>query len=296
MQNAVATTPPTSGVTAFRDAQRGSVLVATALPRDTAAVALRGKTEGGSWELVHGDPHPLLRPYVRGGYEGYHQAMRAPVRRLEVPHAGIVLIIGLGPAIDVDGAAHTSFVAGLHDCPVVVSDDGRQAGIQANLTPLGARTLLGIPMRELTGQTVALGDVLDDELSEQLIELADWRARFAALDGFLLRRLCEARLPRPDVAYAWSRLEAASGRLPIAQLCRELGCSARHLSARFGAEVGMTPKAFSRVLRFERAAALLADGAPPAEVSAICGFSDQPHLNREFRPGRPPWQPSPRRS
>lgn len=52
----------------------------------------------------------------------------------------------------------------------------------------------------------------------------------------------------------------------------------------------MRPKAFSRVLRFERAAALLVDGVPPAQVSAMCGFSDQSHLNRDFRAlaGRPP--------
>jgi AraC-like DNA-binding protein len=207
-----------------------------------------------------------------------------------VPHAGIVVIVGWGPAIDVDGTSHTSFVAGLYDGPVVVSDDGRQACVQANLTPLGARMLLGMPMRELTGRTVALDDVLGNELSERLGELGDWRARFDALDGFLLRRLREAPPPRPDVAHAWSRLEAASGDVPISELWRELGCSARHLSARFGEEVGMTPKAFARVLRFERAAALLADGIAPGEVSAICGFSDQPHLNREFRAlaGRPP--------
>ena len=251
--------------------------------RDTGAVVLRGETEGGSWELVHRAPHPLLRPYVRSGYEGFRQAMRAPVRRLEVPHAGIVLIIGLGPAINVDGTSHTSFVAGLYDAPVVVTDDGHQACVQVNLTPVGARMLLGIPMRELTGQTVALDDLLDRELPEQLAALRDWPARFAALDAVLLRRLREARKPRPDVAYAWSRLDAARGGVPVAELCRELGCSGRHLSARFGEEVGMTPKAFSRVLRFERAAALLAAGTAPAEVAPTCGFFDQPHLNREFR-------------
>jgi len=253
------------------------------MPRETAEMVLRGETERGSWEWLQRAPHPLLRPYVRSGYEGFRQAMRAPVRRLEVPHAGIVLIIGLGPAIDVDGASHTSFVAGLHDAPVVVTDDGRQACVQVNLTPLGARMLLGIPMRELTGRTVALDDLLNRELSERLAALRDWPARFAALDAFLLRRLRAAPQPRPDVAYAWSRLDAARGRVPIAELCRELGCSGRHLSARFGEEIGMAPKAFSRVLRFERAAALLVGGTPPAEVSATCGFSDQPHLNREFR-------------
>ncbi|MGH2970506.1 MAG: helix-turn-helix domain-containing protein [Solirubrobacteraceae bacterium] len=251
---------------------------------------VRGDTERGTWEFVHCEPHPLLRPFVRSGYEGYRQAMRAPVRRLEVPHGGIVLIVGLGSAVDVAGTWHTSFVAGLYDEPVVVADDGRQECIQANLTPLGARMLLGLPMRELTGQTVALDELLDAALPERLAALASWPERFAALDAFLLRRLREARAPRPDVAYAWSVLESARGRIAISRLCGQLGCSGRHLASRFGEEVGLPPKSFARLLRFERAAGLLSGGMSPAEVAAVCGYSDQPHLNRDFRAlaGRPP--------
>ena len=246
---------------------------------------LRGETPHGWWECARGEPSPPLRALVRGdGYEGFDQAMDAPVRRVELPHAGIVLIVSLGPHIDVDGDAHDSFVAGLYDAPVTVTDDGHQSCLQANLTPLGARMLLGLPMGELAGQTVALDDVLGGaDLGERLAELPDWPARFAAFDKFLLARLREAAAPRPDVAYAWARLEDSHGRVAIGALCRELGCSGRHLSARFGEEVGMAPKAFSRVLRFERAAALLAEGVGAAEVSATCGFADQPHLNREFR-------------
>jgi AraC-like DNA-binding protein len=251
---------------------------------------MRMETELGFWELVEGTPHALLRPYVRGSYEGFVQALRAPVRRLQVPHAGIVLIIGFGPSIRVDGAYHTSFVAGLHDGPVIVADDGRQACTQVNLTPLGARMLLDMPMRELTRHTVALEDVVGTDLPERLAELDGWPARFARLDEFLLRRLREARMPRPDVVYAWHRLEETRGRIAVAELCRELRCSGRHLAARFGEEVGMPPKTFARVLRFERAVALLRAGVAPAEVAAACGFADQPHLNREFRAlaGRPP--------
>jgi AraC-like DNA-binding protein len=254
------------------------------------SAALRIESDTGSWELVAHAPHPLLRPYVRGGYDGFLQAMRAPVRRLEVPHAGIVLIVAFGPPVSVGGTAHTSFVAGLYDVPVVVADDGRQACVQVNLTPLGARMLLGLPMRELTRRTVALEDIVRSDLPERLAELGTWPERFAALDDFLLRRLREARMPRPDVVYAWSRLEETRGRIAIADLCRELRCSGRHLTGRFGEEVGLPPKAFARVLRFERAAALLRQGAAPAHVAAACGFADQPHLNREFRAlaGRPP--------
>ena len=241
-----------------------------------------GADARGSWEVVQRPPHPLLRAYVRDGYTGCEQALRTPTRRRELPHAGIVLVIGFGPAIRVDDATHESFVAGLYEEPVVVGDDGSQSCVQVNFTPLGARMLLGIPMRELTGRTVALEELLEEHLSERLYELA-WETRFAALDALLLRRLREAAAPRPDVGYAWSRLESAGGRVSVSALCRDLGCSGRHLSARFGEEVGMSPKAFARVLRFERAVALLAVGTPPAEVGAACGYSDQPHLNREFR-------------
>jgi transcriptional regulator GlxA family with amidase domain len=95
-------------------------------------------------------------------------------------------------------------------------------------------------------------------------------------------RLRGARAPRPDVAYAWSRLEGTGGGVAVAELCRELRCSGRHLAARFGEEVGLPPKAFARVLRFERATALLRDGHAPGAVAAACGYYDQPHLNREF--------------
>ncbi len=206
------------------------------------------------------------------------------MRRLELPHAGIVLIVGLGPRVDVDGDAHSSFVAGLYDTPVVVGDDGHQSCLQANLTPLGARMLFGLPLRELAGQTVALDDVLGrGDLGERLAELPDWPARFAVFDAFLLARLRGATAPRPDVAHAWQRLERTHGSVRIGTLCRELGCSGRHLSARFGEEVGMAPKAFARVLRIERAAALLAEGIARAQVSATCGFADQSHLHRGVR-------------
>ena len=84
---------------------------------------------------------------------------------------------------------------------------------------------------------------------------------------------------------AWSRLIATRGRTEIAELCRELGWSRRHLAVRFRDEVGLAPKVYARVLRFERAAALLArdGGARFAEIAYQCGYYDQAHLNRDFR-------------
>ena len=47
----------------------------------------------------------------------------------------------------------------------------------------------------------------------------------------------------------------------------------------------MPPKAYARLLRFQRATEALVAGGEPrlAEVAADCGYADQSHLNREFR-------------
>lgn len=235
--------------------------------------------------MVGRPTHPGLREHVARGYWAYRE-LGAPQRRAELPHAGLVLIVNVGPAIEIDGASFGSFLAGLHDRPAITEHEGEQAGVQLNLTPLGARRLLGMPMRELTRTVVAVEDVLGRggaELTERMADAPAWGDRIALLDAFLLRRLSATEPVRPDVAHAWSRLASAHGDVAIGQVCRELGCSRRHLASRFGEEVGLGPKAVARILRFDRAAGLLGGGHPPASVAATCGYADQSHLAREFR-------------
>jgi AraC-like DNA-binding protein len=61
------------------------------------------------------------------------------------------------------------------------------------------------------------------------------------------------------------------------------GLSRFELLRRFQQQNGLTPHAFQRDLRVQRARAMLAQGTPAAEVAAACGFADQPHLSRVFK-------------
>ncbi len=54
-------------------------------------------------------------------------------------------------------------------------------------------------------------------------------------------------------------------------------------SGAFAQQNGLTPHAFQRDLRIDRARAMLGDGVPSAAVAAACGFADQPHLSRVFK-------------
>jgi AraC-like DNA-binding protein len=240
------------------------------------------------WEAIDGLPHPRLRAGVLS-YTGYVEHATRPMRRLEVPFAGIPLIISLGPTLLVDGVRHGSFVGGLDDSATITEYSGEQRGLQVNLTPLGARRLLGLPMCELARRVVALSDVLDRgrvaALVERLHDAPDWQARFALLDAFLLARLDAAPRVAAELEHAWARLDATAGALPIARLAAEVGWSRRHLAARFTSEVGLSPKAVARILRFARVTGVLRaqGGRGLAEIAYAAGYADQAHLNRDFR-------------
>lgn len=96
--------------------------------------------------------------------------------------------------------------------------------------------LFGIAMSEFSELIVDLEAALGRDvplLIERLFLAPGWSARFDLLDDIILARVEAARRPSPDVAWAWSRLSQAQGRVRIGSLATELGCSRRHLNARF---------------------------------------------------------------
>jgi AraC-like DNA-binding protein len=241
------------------------------------------------------DPAPALRPYVRR-YDGWHEQARSPIRRREGPGGDVIILLSFGFDWRIGQATNPSqpwerqgsFVAGLHQTSVLTEHDGESYGIQISLTPPGAYALLGIPMHELAGRTVALDAVLWNrapELTERLAGFDTWPERFELLDEVLTTRLKDVPPPSPSIAWAWQRLAEAHGCVSISDLTTELGWSRKRLAARFREQVGLAPKSLARILRFERAKVLLAGDHPPelARLALECGYYDQSHLSNEFR-------------
>lgn len=83
---------------------------------------------------------------------------------------------------------------------------------------------------------------------------------------------------------SWRRIAHSHGDLPVSLVADEVGWSRRHLNGQFRAEFGIGPKEAARVVRFDRARRMIKSGrAPLAEVAAVCGYTDQSHLNRDFK-------------
>lgn len=232
----------------------------------------------------------MLRGLV-SGYSGYRWSGE-PGLHHGLPSTHLTLVLCLSGTLDFVGRRPASFVSvagGLHDRPVVMSHHGRQHGLQLDVTWRGARALFGLPAGELAGDVVGLADLLGDrasELVERSAAAPTWQHRFRLLDTTLSRLIADGRGESPaEVVQAWRRLTETAGNLRIGALARELGWSRRHLNSRFRSEIGLSPKAAARVIRFERARRLLRSPLRPslAETAVQCGYVDQAHLARDFR-------------
>ncbi|MEU0920847.1 helix-turn-helix domain-containing protein [Streptomyces cyaneofuscatus] len=245
-------------------------------------------------------PVPALRRYVRS-YVGFDLREFPAGVHCGPPGRALTTVIslsgplGVGAGVD-DGSPVTRFdsvAGGLMRRSVAIHHDGRQHGVQVSLTPLGARAVYGVPAAELAHRLVPLDELLGAlgvELVDRLRAATSWAARFAVLDESLLRAVgrgdgdCLYRV-RPEVAEAWRRLVAAQGRVQVGAVATELGWSRRYLTERFRGEVGLSPKTFARVLRFEHAHELATarDPLPWADVATVSGYADQAHLVRDWR-------------
>jgi AraC-like DNA-binding protein len=153
-------------------------------------------------------------------------------------------------------------------------------------TPTGARAWLRLPLHELRDRIVPLADICGAQAVRLLDAAADARTT-AQRTGRLLDRaraiLRDATPPPGGLQSAVAFTLAREGRVTVDSMAGAAGWSARQLERLFLDAVGLPPKAFARVVRFQHAVRDLQRGLPPAQVAASRGFADQSHLAREFK-------------
>jgi AraC-like DNA-binding protein len=153
----------------------------------------------------------------------------------------------------------------------------------------GAAALIGAPSSAVTDQIVALDDLWGaaaTNLSEQLCADGEL-ARVDRLERALLARLGRAasRATSFDCAGLASWVVASRGQLTVDRMADAAGVSRQCLSRRFRATIGVTPKLYCMLARFQAGLAHAGRGANVdwAHAAADLGYADQSHMIREFR-------------
>lgn len=153
-----------------------------------------------------------------------------------------------------------------------------------------------VPMAEsaLRDEAPSFDEVWGPEgrrLQERLSEAADWNARAALLQRFLLARV-RARAADPWVEAGMSLAYREGGRLRVEGLADRLGLGRRQLERRWRAQTGQSPAEFARLARFQRTVRrlMLDRRARVVDAALEGGYWDQAHFVRDFagRVGMPP--------
>ena len=242
-------------------------------------------------------PHPLLQPYIHA----------YAYTRLENVGRNLVNI-DLYPI----GYPILSFV--LKEYHVIrVKDTNKEYGLRFNFTgqldryvsfqthspslsavylvfkPFGAYKLFGIPQRYFVNESIGVMDFLPNakEVIAQLEEHTHNPVKIVALlEKWLLQQLvAQYRTNTDRMDHICRQIESQSGNLSIKELCKTNGISKTSLEDHFREKVGLGPKMYSRVIRFNNVNQFIQKNADADWRELVYQFNyfDQAHFIKEFK-------------
>ena len=213
-------------------------------------------------------------------YDGYAQP-HAHERLLPMPTTELVIDLRDGRPV-----SHAATVAGPHSehWQLETADAGSVVGVHFRAG--GAFPFFDFPASELHNVRISLEALWGAKarvLVEEILAAPTPDAKFDALERVLLataRTLSRHRA----VTLALRELSDVSGGGGVAQLTGMIGMSQRRFLDRFRSEVGMAPKLFARVQRFQAVIGTVHTLGEVnwAGIAADCGYFDQAHFVHDF--------------
>lgn len=162
----------------------------------------------------------------------------------------------------------------------------RVAGVR--LRPDGAHALSRQAQDALTDRIVDLRDVhasLARRLRDDVLARDTGEEIIASLEQALLDVMAPAPAVSP-VRVALDYAHVRRGLVRVPALADHVGLSVRQLERLFGARVGLTPKVYLRIMRFQEVLRTLQGGVGPttwADLAVVHGYYDQAHFIRDFK-------------
>lgn len=246
------------------------------------------------WTMASAAPAPHLAGTV-DRYTDYWEQTGSFTARAELASTGGVMIVNLGDPLEIVGADGRTirllrgegFAGGLADATSISRTAGAQSGIHLHAPLETIARLLGLPPSEIANRVVRLDEALGTEgarFGEEVAEAETAEARFARLDAFVTARLAASHTGDRRVTAAGAALRHRPD-TPIAALAERLNADRRALARDFRNVLGIPPRHYARLARFEAFSAAIAaePTASLADLAADAGYYDQPHLNRDVR-------------
>jgi len=228
----------------------------------------------------------------------FYEAQSLPHAKERVlPHGAMDLIINLKQnqmrVYDAGQPEHfqtfdAALLCGMYSSPFVIDTTCQESVMGVGFKPGGAFPFFRPPADELRDTHVsldALWGASARDLRDRLLEAATTQAKFRVLEHALLTQMNRRVSPHPAVTFAIQAFACGPGAQTITAMTTQIGLSARRFSQVFSQEVGLTPKLFCRVKRFQESLDQIESGKQVdwADLALACGYFDQAHFIHDFQ-------------
>jgi AraC-like DNA-binding protein len=194
----------------------------------------------------------------------------------------------MGLVIDLRDDAPGPSVYGAHSESYAVDPAGEAWSVGVNFKPGGALPFLDLHAGELRNAHVSLDTFWGsqaDVLRARLLDAKRPAAMFRVLEQALLAQPDRPLARHPAVAFALGEFQGRAHTPTVRNVTERIGLSPRRFIQLFTKQVGLTPKLFCRVRRFQEVLRLVRTKSPVdwADVALNCGYYDQAHFINDFR-------------
>jgi len=241
-------------------------------------------------------PGPALQPFIEcywagtpgpagNGPEEFHRV---------VPDGCIDILVefDLSPGETggrvVPAFADRTSVVGTMSRPLIVTPGPAACFLGVRFKPGKAMGFLGASAGELTDQSIPLTQFWGREsgcLEAQLTERHDIGTKLALLETTLLGKLERKKDEDPYVEALVGMILGRRGAVSIGALSQFAGISRQHVARKFDRHVGISPKLFCRIMRFQELMRTIRLGSDTdwATTALELGYYDQAHMISEFK-------------
>lgn len=243
-------------------------------------------------------PAPPLGHFVQSLW--YATSPPAPGRQRILPTGSTQIILNLNRDCLLDCSegrpakpAPPAQIVGARTTYEIIDNTDLTCIIGLVFEPGGFPALMGIPADLFANRFVSLEDLWGSDartLRNRLREIPAPHDRLADLETFLGAKLAAVPSrpqlqPHPAVRFGLDSFRRLPSAISVAEVARGTGWSERRFSQLFREQVGLSPKVWCRIQRYQRAVHQLYAGAdlPWPELALDCGYYDQSHFANEFR-------------
>lgn len=236
-------------------------------------------------------PSPRLRPFIKELWTAESLPGTAGSREHVLPTGQMHLVFRVSGSPlhlyrdrdDASGSIVNEPVVGGPRSSFYIKDTSdRAVTVGVQLLPGAALSLFGVSAAELAGRHTPLSELWGRQSSSALEQIAEAKSPQQMLAQ--LEALLAARLPREaSVHFAVQQALTSTG--SVESMVRDSQYSHRGFIALFRQATGFSPKRYARLMRFRALLDPLRDATELslATLALESGYSDQAHMNREFR-------------